>query len=144
MISSSSAVWVVLIVLVLGFPAPHLPVLADAMGAQLFGSAYTLDGEPVESAVVRLCGPVDGETDTDHYGRFRFVGLPAGNYSIAIIKQGLSMVNRPRILLTTARAFDQIGVLMTQAGAQSAPADTKEACHPNTEVSHIRFETRRK
>lgn len=125
--------WAALIVLLLGFPALHLPALADAMGAQLFGTVYTIDGEPVESATVRLCGPVDGQLETDYYGRFRFLGLPPGSYAITISKPGLMMVSHPRILLTTPRAFDQLGILMTEAGAQNTPAESEEACPPNAE-----------
>jgi hypothetical protein len=48
------------------------------------GTAGRGDGPPIEGALVRLSGPVEGETTTSANGDFAFAGLPDGAYRVHV------------------------------------------------------------
>ncbi len=65
------------------------PGLADDLAAQapsgvVTGNVVDDGGAPLPGLAVRLRGPVERETVADASGRYRFVGLPAGAYTLQV------------------------------------------------------------
>src|SRR5215217_2850819 len=99
---------------------PILLAAASSMPAQpakaeLFGVLRDPDGLPIDAVAVELLQPATGaklSTVTAASGEYQFVALPAGAWSITVVKPGFSTLRRAGIVL---RGGDRVGLDLSLA-----------------------------
>jgi hypothetical protein len=101
-----------------GAPQQAAPLEHDA---SITGMVNDGDGELVESAQITL---IDGATGrkwsiaTGATGRFRFVGLPAGTYTLTVAATGMESMSEPA-LLQAGQALELPAILLRVATANT-------------------------
>jgi beta-lactamase regulating signal transducer with metallopeptidase domain len=136
---ASAIVLAVVTVLVAGFGASAQSFstvsgsLVDPLGRMLPGATLTLSNAQAQSKY---------EIKSDATGRYEFVGLPPGNYTLAIESPGFRAIKREGIALSgqpfVQNATLQVGSLMetitvADDGIQRAPQTTSLRERPRTE-----------
>jgi hypothetical protein len=66
------------------------------------GRVQTPDGHAIAGAAVTLQGPTSATTTSDVQGRFSFAAVPAGIYSIAVVKAGFERSERTDVAVVAA------------------------------------------
>jgi hypothetical protein len=103
------------------------PAVRAPTTGRIFGTVRTVQGELVPGALVRIDGTALATT-TDAGGRFQFVGIPAGSYTVRAGAAGFNSVGAPVTLtsgqqvevnLTLSPAFAAVGF---RAGQSTADA----------------------
>jgi hypothetical protein len=73
-------------------------VAAEPLGAAS-GSVQTMAGQPIAATLVTFDGPISATVLTDERGTFSLSKLPAGTYSVRIVKAGFDRFERDGVVI---------------------------------------------
>lgn len=95
------------------FPLPALTLKPILLANRIEGRVYSPDRLPVENIYVELKNEVDSpiaQTKTSSSGRFTFVGMPAGRYTIKVLPLGTKFAEQTQevYVTNTARAGSDV------------------------------------
>lgn len=113
------------------------PALAVEVTGQIRGEVVDSDGLPIPGATVTVESPnfLGGATaQTDEEGRFRFVALPPGEYTVSILKSGFLGYRASGLLVVSGGATDFTGTLKLAKGGEEL---TIEAVKPTVDVQRV-------
>ncbi|MFN7142593.1 MAG: carboxypeptidase regulatory-like domain-containing protein [Myxococcota bacterium] len=113
------------------------PALAVEVTGQIRGEVVDTDGLPIPGATVTVESPnfLGGATaQTDEEGRFRFVALPPGEYTVSILKSGFLGYRASGLLVVSGGATDFTGTLKLARGGEEL---TVEAVKPTVDVQRV-------
>ena len=95
--------------------APAGAAFAQLQSGNLYGSVNDQSGAALPGVTVTLTGRVSPDVQvTDSQGKFRFVGLEPGTYSIEATLEGFSPVSYPNVTINVGR---NTAVELTMSGA---------------------------
>ncbi|HEX5716730.1 MAG TPA: carboxypeptidase regulatory-like domain-containing protein [Thermoanaerobaculia bacterium] len=104
-----------------------VPVGAQLQTGSLFGTVADPQGGPLPGATVTLSGGGAPQVQvTDEQGRFRFPGLPPGEYNLESRLEGFSPVEYPGLVISVGRNTE-IQVVLSQAIAETLTVEGGEA-----------------
>lgn len=84
-----------------------LSAVAQESAGNIFGHATDEQGSGVPGATVTLTGPgAPSSTVTDANGRFRFLSVPPGRYTIVVTMSGFATVTRENVVVTLGKNTD--------------------------------------
>jgi hypothetical protein len=100
--------------------APSAPGAINGPGASIAGTVTAPDGHVIVGAEVTLTSPPatsQQTTHTDGEGSFRFSGLPAGTFQLAVTADGFAPQVGPLITLTVNQQFQAPDISLQIASA---------------------------
>jgi Carboxypeptidase regulatory-like domain len=99
--------WARVLVWFVALAGLSLSALAQESAGNIYGHAVDDNGAPVPGASVTLTGPgAPSTTVTDANGRFRFLAVPPGRYTVVVAMAGFSTVTRENVVVTLGRNTD--------------------------------------
>ncbi len=96
----------------------------------LTGYVLNCYGVPVQGAVVAITGPVTATTTSGIDGKYTFLGISAGTYSVAAQKTGYNTVTIPGVVVPASSTANQ-NITLTQPAMTVLPNPNNVTVSPN-------------
>src|SRR5919106_1185908 len=103
----SDRVWKRILIVTALLLALRVPALAQLQTGNLYGTVLAPDGAPLAGVTVTLNGAGAPQTQTtDAQGKFHFLGLPPGAYSVQAEPEGMATLRHDNIVVNVGHNTD--------------------------------------